>query len=32
LANLHLAMMEQMGIPAGSFADSTGKLDYLSNL
>lgn len=32
LANLHLAMMEQMGIPAGSFADSKGKLDYLTDL
>lgn len=32
LSNLHLSMMEQMGVPATSFADSTGKLDYLSSL
>jgi hypothetical protein len=32
LANLHLSMMEQMGAPARSFADSTGKLDYLTSL
>ncbi|HYP07524.1 MAG TPA: DUF1552 domain-containing protein, partial [Bryobacteraceae bacterium] len=32
LANLHVAMMEQMGVPAGRFADSTGKLDYLTSL
>ena len=30
LANLHVAMMNQMGIPAEKFADSTGKLGYLS--
>lgn len=32
LANLHLAMMDQMGVPANSFADSKGKLDYLTGL
>jgi hypothetical protein len=32
LANLHLVMMDQMGIPAESFADSKGKLDYLTDL
>jgi hypothetical protein len=32
LANLHVAMMDQMGIPAESFADSNGKLGYLSDL
>lgn len=32
LANLHLSMMEQMGIPSSSFADSKGKLDYLTSL
>lgn len=32
LANLHVAMLHQMGIPAETFADSKGKLDYLSNL
>ena len=32
LANLHVAMMDQMGIPAESFADSKGKLGYLSDL
>ena len=32
LANLHVAMMHQMGVPAEQFADSTGKLGYLSNL
>jgi len=32
LANLHLAMMDHMGVPAESFADSKGKLTYLSDL
>lgn len=32
IANLHLSMMEQMGVPRESFADSTGKLDYLTSL
>jgi hypothetical protein len=32
LANLHVAMMNKMGIPAESFADSNGKLGYLSDL
>jgi hypothetical protein len=32
LANLHVAMMNQMGIPAEHFADSTGKLGYLADL
>ena len=32
LANLHVAMMNQMGIPAEQFADSNGKLEYLSSL
>jgi hypothetical protein len=32
LANLHVAMMNQMGVPAEKFADSTGKLGYLSDL
>ena len=32
LANLHVAMMNQMGIPAEHFSDSTGKLGYLSDL
>ncbi len=32
LANLHLAMMHQMGVPTESFADSKGKLDHLSSL
>jgi hypothetical protein len=32
LANLHVAMMDRMGVPAETFADSNGKLDYLSNL
>ena len=32
LANLHVAMMDQMGVPAESFADSKGKLGYLSDL
>jgi hypothetical protein len=32
LANLHVAMMNQMGIPAERFADSTGRLGYLSDL
>jgi len=32
LANLHVTMMDRMGIPAESFADSRGRLDYLSGL
>ena len=30
LANLHLVMMDRMGVPADSFADSNGKLGYLA--
>ena len=32
LANLHVAMLNQMGVPAETFADSTGSLGYLSGL
>ena len=32
LANLHLTMIQQMGVPAEAFADSTGKLKDLSDL
>ena len=32
LANLHLVMMDRMGVPAESFADSNGKLGYLADL
>ena len=32
LANLHVAMLHQMGVPAETFADSKGKLDYLTDL
>ncbi len=32
LANLHVAMMHQLGVPAEKFADSNGKLPYLSDL
>jgi hypothetical protein len=32
LANLHLSMMHQMDVANESFADSTGKLDYLTAL
>lgn len=32
LANLHVAMMNQLGVPAEKFADSNGKLGYLSDL
>ena len=32
LANLHVAMMSQMGVPVEKFADSDGKLPYLSDL
>ena len=32
LANLHLAMMDKMGVATESFADSRGKLDYLTSL
>jgi len=32
LANLHVAMLDSMGIPAENFADSKGKLGYLSDI
>jgi hypothetical protein len=32
LANLHVAMMDKMGIPAETFADSNGKLGYLCDI
>ena len=32
LANLHVAMMNKMGVPAETFADSKGKLGYLSDI
>ena len=32
LANLHVAMMDQLGVPVDQFADSNGKLAYLSGL
>ena len=32
LANLHVAMMDKMGVKVEQFADSNGKLGYLSNL
>jgi hypothetical protein len=32
LANLHVAMMNQLGVPVDQFADSNGKLGYLSDL
>jgi len=32
LANLHVAMMNQLGVPVDQFADSKGKLGYLSDL
>jgi hypothetical protein len=32
LANLHLTMAQQMGVPAESFADSTGKLRELTDV
>ena len=32
LANLHVAMMNQLGVPAEKFADSNGKLGYLADL
>jgi len=32
LANLHLSMIQQMGVPAEHFADSTGKLQDLTAL
>jgi hypothetical protein len=32
MANLHVTMAEHMGVPVESFADSTGKLNYLSDL
>ncbi len=32
LANLHVSMMNHMGVPAENFADSKGKLGYLSEI
>jgi len=32
LANLHVAMLDSMGVPAENFADSKGKLGYLSDI
>jgi hypothetical protein len=32
LANLHVAMMDRLGVPVEKFADSNGKLPYLSDL
>jgi len=32
LANLHVAMMSKLGVPVEQFADSNGKLPYLSDL
>lgn len=32
LANLHVAMMNQLGVPAEKFADSNGKLPHLADL
>jgi hypothetical protein len=32
LANLHVAMMSQMGVPIEQFADSNGKLQHLTDL
>jgi hypothetical protein len=32
LANLHLVMMDYMGVQVDKFADSNGKVDYLTNL
>jgi hypothetical protein len=32
LANLHLPMAQQMGVPAERFADSTGKLRELTDV
>jgi len=30
MANLFVAMLDKMGVPAESFGDSNGKLGYLS--
>jgi hypothetical protein len=32
LANLHLVMMDYMGVPAEKFADSNGRAGYLTSL
>jgi hypothetical protein len=32
LANLHVAMMNQLGVNVDQFSDSNGKLGYLSDL
>lgn len=32
LANLHLVIMDRMGVPAEKFADCSGKLEYLDSL
>jgi hypothetical protein len=32
MANLFVAMLDRMGVPAETFGDSKGKLGYLSDL
>ena len=32
MANLHVAMLHELGVPVEAFGDSTGKLEYLSSL
>jgi hypothetical protein len=32
LANLHLTLLDKMGLPAERFAESTGKLEVLSDV
>ena len=32
LANLHVSVLDKLGVPAGSFGDSNGQLEHLSDL
>ena len=32
ITNLHLSMLDRMGVPVDTFADSTGRLEGLSDL
>ena len=32
LANLHVSLLDKLGVPTDSFGDSTGKLEYLSDI
>ena len=32
LSNLHVALLDKLGVPTDSFGDSTGKLEYLTDI